>query len=441
MISWPVLFLFTVVLLIAAIIVLLLRLSKLQSVQESRGSEYDNFRSIVDLANDAILVIDIADGKILQSNPGTEKLLGYRWEDLSGRRFFDLVEPHNVERSSLLVADVWEKKGLIFSDLPLVTKAGNPLPVECSARVAPFAGRPAIVIYARDIRERLRMEQEIQHQAAEIEQKNRDITDSITYARKIQESILPTDEELGEVFPEHFVFYRPKDIVSGDFYWAASVTTTPPGQVESHHLKVVAAVDCTGHGVPGAFMSIIGHTLLNQTRTAPSVNSVAEALSYINSELLLTLRQRYHETALRDGMDMSMCAVNVREGWIEFAGANHPMYLIRNGALTIIKGDKQPIGRYEEETKPFTARRIALQPGDQFYLFSDGIADQFGGPKGKKFKYKRLQEVLLQHAHLPMKAQGEAFEKAIMVWMSQPLPGGGLPEQTDDMLLIGFKAV
>jgi PAS domain S-box-containing protein len=439
MLSYPALLGLVLVFFVVVVVLLLLRISRLQAKQDKNGEGNDNYKSIVELANDAILVIDIADGKILQSNPGTEKLLGYTWNDLQGKRFFDLVEPHNLQRSSLLVADVWEKRGLIFSDLPLITKSDMALPVECSARVAPFAGRPAIVIYARDIRERLRMELEIQQQATEIEQKNRDITDSITYARKIQESILPTDDELGEVLPEHFVFYQPKDIVSGDFYWATQVTTTPHGGAEPNQLTIVAAVDCTGHGVPGAFMSIIGHTLLNQTRTAPGVNSVAEALSYVNSELLSTLKQRYHVTALRDGMDMSMCAINLQENWLEFAGANHPLYLIRNGQLTIYKGDKQPIGRHSEEARPFTAHRIALEPGDQFYLFSDGIADQFGGPKGKKFKYKRLQEALLQYAHLPMPAQGEAVEKVIRAWMNNPLPGGGVPEQTDDMLLIGFR--
>jgi PAS domain S-box-containing protein len=438
MLSYPALLALVLVFFVAVMVVLVLRVAKLQRRLEAKEGS-DNYKNIVELANDAILVIDISDGKILQSNPGTEKLLGYTWDDLHDKRFFDLVEAHNVQRSSMLVADVWEKKGLIFSDLPLITKSGDALPVECSARVAPFAGKPAIVIYARDIRERLQMELEIQHQATEIEQKNRDITDSITYARKIQESILPTDEELGEVLPAHFVFYKPKDIVSGDFYWATQVTTTPAGGAEPHQLKIIAVVDCTGHGVPGAFMSIIGHTLLNQTRTAPGVNSVAEALSYVSNELLSTLKHRYHETALRDGMDMSMCAINLQDNWLEFAGANHPLYLIRNGQLTIIKGDKQPIGRHSEEARPFTAHRIRLEPGDQFYLFSDGIADQFGGPKGKKFKYKRLQEVLLQHAHLPMKAQGNALEKAMHEWMNTTLPGGGKPEQTDDMLLLGFR--
>jgi PAS domain S-box-containing protein len=436
MIWIPVLF----ILLIAAVAALVLMYLRLRRIPaQSNEVLAENFRSIVELANDAILVIDIADGKILQANPGANQLLGYSIEQLQSKRFFELVQPHDVERSSMLVADVWENKGLIFSDLPFITASGQLLPVECSARVAPFAGRPAIVIYARDIRERIRMEGEIQQQAAEIDQKNRDITDSINYARKIQDSILPTDEELRHVLPEHFVYYRPKDIVSGDFYWGTKVTTTPPGAGESLELDIVAAVDCTGHGVPGAFMSIIGHTLLNQTRTDRNVNSVAQALSYLHTELLKTLKERYQEEALRDGMDISMCAINRKAGWLEFAGANHPLYMIRDGALTIIKGDKQPVGRFVRETQPFTAHRIEIKSGDLFYLFSDGIADQFGGPKGKKFKYTRLQQILLDNAGAELSSQCEALTNAMNNWMQHELPGGGFAAQTDDMLLLGFR--
>jgi PAS domain S-box-containing protein len=435
--NWiPVLF----ILLFAAVLALVLMYLRLRRMPaQSNDTAADNFRSIVELANDSILVIDIADGKILEANPGAKQLLGYSIEQLQSKRFFELVQPKDVERSSMLVADVWEKKGLIFSDLPFVTASGQLLPVECSARVAPFAGRPAIVIYARDIRERIRMEGEIQQQAAEIDQKNRDITDSINYARKIQDSILPTDEELREVLPEHFVYYRPKDIVSGDFYWGTKITTTPPGGDEAFELDIVAAVDCTGHGVPGAFMSIIGHTLLNQTRTERNVNSVAQALSYLHSEILKTLKERHQEEALRDGMDISICAINRKSGWLEFAGANQPLYMIRDGELTIIKGDKQPVGRFVRETQPFTAHRIDIKTGDQFYIFSDGIADQFGGAKGKKFKYTRLQQVLLDHSMLEMNGQYSALTNAINDWMQHELPGGGIPAQTDDMLLIGFR--
>lgn len=434
--NWSLILLLLLLLAIGAAVLFYLRAK--EAAAQPPPAVNDNFRHIVEQANDAVFVVDIVDGRLLQTNPGAARLLAFSEEVLAKKRFFDLVRPADIDRSSQVIADVWENGGLIFSDLPFVTAAGELLPLECSAKVSPFAGRPAIVIYARDIRERQRMEREIQEQANIIDQKNRDITDSINYARKIQESILPTGDELMQVVPEHFVYYRPKDIVSGDFYWGTVVHFTPPGG-RAQQLSLIAVVDCTGHGVPGAFMSIIGHTLLNQASVEPTVNSPGEALSFIHTELLKTLKQRDKEEALRDGMDISMCAINWEEGWLDFAGANHPLYLIRNGALELIKGNKQPIGRFVRETQPFTAHRIPLQSGDQFYLFSDGLADQFGGPKGKKFKYLRLQEVLLAHHQQPLAKQQEAVANALTDWMRHELPSGGFPEQTDDMLLLGFR--
>lgn len=402
-------------------------------------SETENYRNVIDQANDAMLVIDIVDGRIHQVNPSAATLFGYSPDELLQKTLFDLQLKTDLDKSSRIVADVWDKGGLIFSDIPFVTGTGDIIPVECSARVTPFGGRPAIVIYARDIRERLRLERELQEKAAIIEQKNRDITDSINYARRIQQSILPTDHELTDVMPEHFIFYQPKDIVSGDFYWATRILTALPGEYKTTRLRVIAAVDCTGHGVPGAFMSIIGQQLLNQVKTEMTVNSPGDALGFIHRQLLETLKQGSSDEVLRDGMDMAMCAINYEEGWMDYAGANNPLYMIRNGQLQIFKADKQPIGRYAIETKPFTTHRIALQPGDSFYIFTDGITDQFGGPKGKKFKLQQLQTVLLEHHHLPMTEQQKQASKTIAKWMYRSADEGGSYAQTDDMLLIGFR--
>ena len=163
--------------------------------------EIRNYQSIIDQANDAMLVIDIVDGRIHQCNPSAASMLGYTMDELRKKSLFDLHPKSELEKSSSVVADVWEKGGLIYKDIPFITSTGEILPVECSAKVAPFAGRPAIVIYARDIRERLRLENEVNQQASIIEQKNKDITDSINYARRIQTAILPTEAEMKEVFP------------------------------------------------------------------------------------------------------------------------------------------------------------------------------------------------------------------------------------------------
>lgn len=399
-----------------------------------------NYQSIIDQANDALIVIDIVDGRIHQTNPSAAEMLGYTQEEILRKKLFDLHPKEMLERSSSIVADVWEKKGLIYKDIPFVKKNGELLPVECSAKVAPFAGRPAIVIYARDITERLKLENEIAIQSHIIEQKNKDITDSINYAKRIQEAILPGDEEMTEALQDYFVYYRPKDIVSGDLYWANTTTTTPkdgPGR----KMSLVAAIDCTGHGVPGAFMSIVGHTILEQTLTEPSVNSPGAALDFLTKGVIRTLKQKAGDDfSIKDGMDIALCAVDFGKRQLQFAGANNPLYLIRNGELTQYAGDKQPIGAYIKDQKPFTTTTIALEKGDCIYIFTDGIPDQFGGPKGKKFKYKQLQQVLLETCMLPMQKQREAIHKKMEEWMNFSSDGNRKGfEQTDDMLLIGFR--
>ncbi len=401
--------------------------------------DIENYRSIIDQANDALIVIDIVDGRIHQTNPSAAEMLGYTQEEILKKKLFDLHPKNMLERSSSVVADVWEKKGLIYRDIPFVKKNGEIIPVECSAKVAPFAGRPAIVIYARDITERLRLENEVAEQSHIIEQKNKDITDSINYAKRIQEAILPTEEEMKEVFEDYFVYYRPKDIVSGDLYWASTVQTTPK-EGKGKQISLIAAIDCTGHGVPGAFMSIVGHTILEQTLTDPKINNPGAALDYLTQGVIRTLKQKAGDDfSIKDGMDIALCALDRETNTLEFAGANNPLYVVRNGVLSEYKGDKQPIGAYIKDQKPFTNTRLELSKGDCVYIFTDGFADQFGGPRGKKFKYKQLQQLLIDNHELSMVEQRAAFEKAIMDWMNYSSDQGNGYEQTDDVLLIGFR--
>lgn len=416
------------------------QLNNVKSSGQETGKVISNYQSIIDQANDALIVIDIVDGRIHQTNPSAAEMLGYTQEEILKKKLFDLHPKEMLERSSSIVADVWENKGLIYKDIPFVKKNGELLPVECSAKVAPFAGRPAIVIYARDITERLKMEKEIATQSHIIEQKNKDITDSINYAKRIQEAILPSDEVMREVLDDYFVYYRPKDIVSGDLYWA-NTTTTTPGSGTGRKMSLVAAIDCTGHGVPGAFMSIVGHTILEQTLTESSVNSPGAALDYLTQGVIRTLKQKAGDDfSIKDGMDIALCAIDQQTRELQFAGANNPMYLIRRGQLHQYNGDKQPIGAYIKDQKPFTTTQLQLEKGDCIYIFTDGIADQFGGPKGKKFKYKQLQQLLLDNHMLPMKQQRENIHKVIEEWMSFPSAEAKKGyEQTDDMLVIGFR--
>jgi PAS domain S-box-containing protein len=399
-----------------------------------------NYESIIEQANDAMLVVDIVDGKVLQCNPSTCQMLGFTREELENKSLFDLQPPELIQESSRLVADVWEQKGLIFKHIPFVTASGTQVPVECSARVAPFAGKPAIVIYARDISERLRLEHEINEQQDIISAKNKDITDSINYARRIQTALLPTDEEIAKHLHDHFILYKPKDIVSGDFYWFSSVITTKPEAEVQNRLVIIAAVDCTGHGVPGAFMSLVGSTLLNQTITDPTVNHPADALNYLNRELRKTLRRRIDDSSIRDGMDMTLVAIDQYNKKLEFAGANNPVFIIRGPEVIELKGDKQPIGSDSDEAKkPFSNTCFDLQTGDCIYLFTDGFADQFGGPRGKKFKLKQFKECLLTMSSRPMKEQRIILDNTIEEWKAYPGNNGEGYEQVDDIMVIGLR--
>lgn len=402
--------------------------------------ELNRYQSIIEQANDSMIVIDIVDGTIHQSNPSAAALLGYSREELETLTLFDLQPKEFLNDSSKIVADVWEKGGLIYTDIPFVTKSGEQIPVECSAKVVPFEGRPAIVIYARDIRERQKMEREINEQRKVIDEKNKDITDSIEYSKRIQQSIFIDKDELKTHAPDSFILFKPRDVVSGDFYWFCNyevkndvTSSTGFHYRKGSHILVVAAVDCTGHGVPGAFMSIIGNTLLNQTLNNFTVDSAGTTLDYMNSELKKSLNKSSEDVPLRDGMDIGLCYFDFEHKRLEFAGANNPAYVIRNGELLLLAADKQPITASTDViARPFTTQVLDLQKGDSIYLFTDGFADQFGGPRGKKFMYKRFKETLLGMQDKPMEEQKNLLDSAFKDWK-------GKLEQVDDVLVIGIR--
>jgi PAS domain S-box-containing protein len=382
-----------------------------------------NYQSIIDQANDAMLVIDIVDGRVHQSNPSAAQLLGYSQEQLQKKSLFDLHPKEMLDKSSRIVADVWEKGGLIYKDIPFVTASGEVLPVECSAKVAPFAGRPAIVIYARDIRERLKMEKEIQVQNEIIEQKNKDILDSIEYARNIQQAVLPDKEELPRILPNSFIFFKAKDIVSGDFYWFA----------QKGDEVLIAAADCTGHGVPGALMSMIGSSYLNEIVNERKITKPSEILNMLREKIIGTLRKRQDGSETRDGMDIALISLNTKTNLLQFAGAFNPLWLHRNGEWIEKTANKFPIGAYVgHESNAFTNHEIPLEKGDMIYIFTDGYADQFGGPHGKKFKYKQFQQVLTNIQDNTMEEQ-----KQVLLFNHEQWRGG--LEQVDDILVIGVK--
>jgi serine phosphatase RsbU (regulator of sigma subunit) len=271
----------------------------------------------------------------------------------------------------------------------------------------------------------VRQKEEIETKNQELEVLYKHVTDSIKYAKRIQEAILPPDSLVKRVLPNSFVLYKPKDIVSGDFYWID----------EKDNKTMFAAVDCTGHGVPGAFMSIVGYNILKHSVNNNNFTTPSLILDALNEGVSETLHHGHEESNAKDGMDLSFCTIDYKNMELQYAGAFNPLYLIRDGELIQTKADKFPIGLFlGEEKKKFTNHTFKLKQGDVIYIFSDGYADQFGGPNGKKFMANHFRDLLLDvHKH-PIEKQKDLLNKTIEEWRG-PL------DQVDDILVIGVKIV
>jgi tetratricopeptide (TPR) repeat protein len=273
-----------------------------------------------------------------------------------------------------------------------------------------------------------------------IEEKNKDILDSIQYAKRIQEGILPDVELFKAFLPDSFILFLPKDIVSGDFYWCEPIKANKAKgrELDTTHATpalLFAACDCTGHGVPGAFVTFLGYNALNRCVNEFGLTRPAEILDEMN--MLVDETFSRSSVTVNDGMDISLCYLQVSDDGesavLEYAGANNPLYIIRKGgaAVEVFQPDNQPIGRHITK-KSFTNHKIALKKGDLVFLFSDGFADQFGGSKGKKLKYSRFREILLECKDKPMESVGEELKKVFASWK-------GNLEQVDDICVIGVR--
>jgi sigma-B regulation protein RsbU (phosphoserine phosphatase) len=277
--------------------------------------------------------------------------------------------------------------------------------------------------YSEDMEQRVKERTiEVLEKSKKLEHAYKEIKDSINYAKRIQESILPAQEIISGIFSNYFIFYRPKDVVCGDFYWF--------GRTDKE--IVIAAVDCTGHGVPGALMTVIGNSLLNQIVMFSGITSPSEILMHLDKKLEQTLKQ-HGGVATNDGMDMAVCYYKLGDNVIKFAGAKRPLYLFRNNELMEIKGSNAPIGSYGHNIdKKFAEHIVKIKKDDTMYMFSDGLQDQFGGLDGKKFMIKRFRDLLQKVHNFSMTEQKDIIEKEMSGWQQSY-------EQTDDMLLIGVK--
>ncbi len=262
----------------------------------------------------------------------------------------------------------------------------------------------------------------IANQKYALEQKDKDMTDSLVYAQRIQEALFPSELYFRKHFSDAFIFFHPKDIVSGDFYWIGT---------KGEKVFVVAA-DCTGHGVPGALMSMIGLNIIEKTITEENIETPSKILGVLNKSLEQTFStEKNIGTIIRDGMDVSLCVVDKARRKLEYAGAFLPLYHIRNNSLHEIKPDKIIIGMNPEGIE-YNNHEIDLMEDDIFYLFSDGYADQFGGSENKKFMYRRFRYLLLTIHKFPVEDQKAILEENFRTWI-------GRNEQVDDIMVIGFK--
>jgi phosphoserine phosphatase RsbU/P len=263
----------------------------------------------------------------------------------------------------------------------------------------------------------------IEKQKEEIEEQKKHIMDSIHYARRIQNAILPSFNVIDKHLKNYFILYLPKDIVSGDFYWVN----------EADGRFMIAAVDCTGHGVPGAFMSIVGFNQLNYAVSVKKARSASIILDELNKGVVSTLNENKSDTSIKDGMDMSLCVFDFAANKVEYAGANNPLIFIRDNVTTKYKADRFPIGVFDgSKLQQFKNNEIDLREGDCLYLFSDGYSDQFGGPENRKFMSRRFEELLLEIHSQPLENQKETLLSRLLDWR-------GKNDQIDDILVIGIK--
>lgn len=266
---------------------------------------------------------------------------------------------------------------------------------------------------------------EIEQQRDTLEEQKKHIMDSIIYAKRLQTAILPSKEFINSIFPNSFILFRPKDIVSGDFYWFNQI----------NEKRLFSAIDCTGHGVPGSLVSMVGNNWLNYAVNDLKLEKPVEIMDALNTGVTLTFQEKEGEDSVKDGMDLALCSVDYTTMKLEFSGAYNPAIIIHEGEIIQLKGDKCPIGALSRRAavSGYTNQEIDVHKGDMVYVFSDGYPDQFGGESGQKFLIGRFKKLLVEIAPLPMNEQREILEKTLVEWI------GTKEEQIDDILVIGVR--
>jgi PAS domain S-box-containing protein len=377
--------------------------------------------SIVASETDNGVIICGPQGQIEWINPGMTRLLGYTLEDLKSKGSTLEEVSANPAIKALIQKSMTEKKSTVYETLS-VTKNGEKRWTQSTLTLI-LDGEEnikKIVVIDTDITERKTAENELKL-------KNEKIIDSITYAQLIQQSILIGEHEIQKLLPDSFIYFQPKDIVSGDFYWCSVVDEK----------IILAAVDCTGHGVAGAFMSIIGNTLLDQIVNEKQITRPSEILQLLHQGVNDALHKKSGTEMSDDGMDIALCCIDYKNNLLHFAGARNPLYIVMNGELTIVNADRltigsRAVGRKQSVELKYTNHSLALEKGMNIYLFTDGYADQFGGIERKRMGSGKFKELVSINYQLEMRHQKELL-------LTQQNGWKGDQQQTDDILVIGVR--
>ncbi len=383
--------------------------------QRMRGQ----MQTLSDNSPDIILRIDL-NRIVFYANPAIESYIVDKKEDLSKKHLKEIgLSQSIVETIDDIANEVKAKKEKIQKEIDF--SHDNEKRVMNLNAIPEFneEGRMETILFIlHDITGLKKIEEEIK-------EKNAKITDSINYAFRLQNAILPSQTLIKQYFRDSFMFYRPRDIVSGDFPWL----------YEKEDDVYIAAIDCTGHGVPGAMLSLIGYFTMNQILTQPEILNPGEILNQLHRGVQVTLRQDKEGASARDGMDVALCKINLKKMELQFSGAHRPLYLVRDGELTEFKGTRSAIGGIPKEGKPqpvFENHVINIQKNDCVYFFSDGLPDQFGGPDGRKYFPKRIKNTVIENKDMPMHQLHNLFQNDYTNWL-----GDGTP--IDDVLLIGIR--
>ena len=377
-------------------------------------------QSLSENSPDMIIRINLL-GKIVYANPVVASYVGLSVNEVAKKRISELnIDSRFIEFVKETLREIKEYQLQVVSEVPIMSSTGERIMgVKCIPEFGEDGELESVLIVANDMTEIKRIE-------AEIKEKNKKISDSINYAQRIQTSILPNEPFLQLYFPRSFMFYRPKDVVSGDFPWFK----------DNNGIYYVAAVDCTGHGVPGALISFIGHFLLNNIINISDNNfSSAEILDRLHLEVRKTLRQDQEGATGRDGMDLALCKIDPVNNTLDYAGAHRPLYYLKDGELIEYSGSRKAIGGIplaKKIEKDFENTIIEYKKGEKFFIFSDGMPDQLGGNERKKYQAKRIRETLTENAGESMAFFSKYFSKDFYDWM-------GNEKQVDDVLLIGIE--